>query len=190
MAIQKVIVFNGVKYRLMGTGRYYLSQSTTNKGRIGAKGLHTAIWEFYSGQKVPKGFCVHHKDGDVFNNDFKNLECISRAEHFEKHREELIKRCQSPEHLEHLEKIRELASEWHKSPEGRAKASEVFKRIAESKRETHVCPVCGRTFTRCAIRPWGKYGKMCHKCYDAKSHREKRAQKRLQLKNDAGVLLR
>jgi hypothetical protein len=70
MEIQEVIEFNGIKYRLMGgKRRYYLSQSNTNAGRKRPKGLHVAVYEFYSGEKVQKGFHVHHKDGNCYNND-------------------------------------------------------------------------------------------------------------------------
>lgn len=58
------VVFNGVAYKLMGAKRYYLSQSRTDAGRKGAKGLHVAIWEFYNHKKVPSGYCIHHKDGN------------------------------------------------------------------------------------------------------------------------------
>lgn len=47
------VIFNGVTYKLMGAKRYYLSQSKTNDGRKGAKGLHVAIWESYNHKNVP-----------------------------------------------------------------------------------------------------------------------------------------
>lgn len=78
------VTFNGVTYRLMGSRKYYLSQSTTNEGRKAPKGLHVAIWEFFSGKTVPQGFHIHHKDGNTFNNEFSNLECLSRNEHCKK----------------------------------------------------------------------------------------------------------
>ena len=56
--------FNGVWYcRMGGQRRYYLSQSKKNSGRRGAKGLHVAIWEYHSGQSVPAGHEIHHRNG-------------------------------------------------------------------------------------------------------------------------------
>ena len=81
LGVPKIIEFNGVAYRLMGTGRYYLSQSNSNQGRKHPRGLHVAIWEFYNKKRVPKDYEIHHKDGNTFNNDISNLECISRIEH-------------------------------------------------------------------------------------------------------------
>ena len=69
--------FNGVWYRRMGgQRRYYLSQSRKNSGRRGAKGLHVAIWEHYSGQSVPAGHEIHHRNGDTFDCRPENLECL------------------------------------------------------------------------------------------------------------------
>src|SRR3990167_129843 len=79
MEIQKIIEFNRIKYRLMGKGRYYLSQSTTNQGRKNPKGLHVSVWEFHNKKEVPKGFHVHHKDSNTFNNDISKLECLCKS---------------------------------------------------------------------------------------------------------------
>ena len=42
--------------------------------------LARKIFEDFSGELVPKGSVVVHKDGDKFNNSPLNLECVSRAE--------------------------------------------------------------------------------------------------------------
>ena len=69
----ETVVLNGILYRLMGTKRYYLSQSSSNTGRKGAKGLHVASYECHTDKTVPKGHVVHHKDGNPFNNSIENL---------------------------------------------------------------------------------------------------------------------
>lgn len=151
MGIQKTIVFNGKTYRLMGAGRYYLSQSTSNAGRRGAKGLHVAIWEFYSGKKVPKGFVVHHKDHNVFNNNFDNLECIPRGEHIKMHAEESKNNglYKTEKWKEHLDSIRKQAAEWHKSSAGHLwhvqHGLEAAKKTKKP-RETRKCEYCGEEF--------------------------------------------
>jgi HNH endonuclease len=110
-----IVFFDGVIYRRMGGSRkYYLSQSTTNAGRRGAKGLHVAIWEAFSGQTVPPGHEVNHRNGDTFDFSFENLESLPKAVH-----RALPKRYDAA-HLAHLARIRPSASAWHKSETGRA----------------------------------------------------------------------
>lgn len=42
--------------------------------------LHRLIWERESGS-IPKGYLVHHRNGDGTDNRIENLELISRADH-------------------------------------------------------------------------------------------------------------
>ena len=142
MDIPEVIIFNGIKYQLMGTKRYYLSQSTTNEGRRHAKGLHVAIYEFYSGETVPKGFVVHHRDGNPHNNNFENLECIPRNDHAK-----LYKSKNPEKQQEHLNQIRELSKEWHASPEGLEWHREHGKNCWNNKEYKEFnCIYCGKSF--------------------------------------------
>ena len=147
MEIPKTITFNGVEYRLMGSGKYYLAQSTTNEGRKHSKGLHVAIWEFHNGKEVPKGYEIHHKDGNPLNNDISNLECVSRSEHFKEHLPKLMEYCNSEEAREHLDEIRPLAKGWHSSEAGiewHKKHYEESLGLVQSKE--YVCEQCGRRF--------------------------------------------
>jgi len=41
---------------------------------------HRMIFEGYYGP-IPEGFDVHHIDGDTYNNDIDNLECLSHSDH-------------------------------------------------------------------------------------------------------------
>ena len=143
MEIPKVIIFNGTKYSLMGGKRkYYLSVSNTNVGRKHPKGLHVAIWEFYNKQKVPKGYHIHHKDGNTFNNDISNLQSLSCREHhkFSKKMDEISMH-------KHLAKIRPLAIQWHKSKKGKIwhkqHAVDIQKNLKYKDRN---CVLCGKLF--------------------------------------------
>lgn len=141
MELQKVINFNGIEYRLMGSGKYYLSQSKTNQGRKNPKGLHVAVWELYNKKTVPKGFQIHHKDNDTFNNDISNLECVSIREHAKKHfkNDEKFKKF-------HAAGV-EAAKKWHASEEGRKWHSEHGKEVFKNKKEcVKVCKKCGKEF--------------------------------------------
>ena len=142
----KEVVFNGVKYRLMGKKRYYLASHSTNKDRIGAKGLHTAIWEYFNNREVPKGYCIHHIDGNPFNNDISNLQCMEIGEHCRLHAE---KNNKNEDYVrqrnETLKRASNLAREWHKSDVGRKWHSENARnRVLKDKKI--VCKCCGKEF--------------------------------------------
>lgn len=49
------------------------------------KRLHRVIWEEHFG-KIPKDFIIHHKDGNVKNNNINNLEMLSKFEHNSLHK--------------------------------------------------------------------------------------------------------
>ena len=138
--IPEFIEFNGVTYRLMGGKKYYLSQSSTNAGRKKPKGLHVSVWEFHTGKTVPKGYVIHHKDENTLNNEFSNLECLSRSEHSKHHP------LKNPEkQKEHLERVRPLASKWHSSEDGRAWHSSHSKNMVRTPKE-YKCQFCGTSY--------------------------------------------
>ncbi len=48
---------------------------------------HRYIWRKNNGE-IPKGYMIHHKNGQVHDNRIENLElCKDRIEHGKKHRE-------------------------------------------------------------------------------------------------------
>ena len=52
--------------------------------------LHRVIYENYYNVQLTKNDIIHHKDGNKLNNDISNLERLTRAEHINKHRNELL----------------------------------------------------------------------------------------------------
>lgn len=48
---------------------------------------HRMVWEAVNGP-IPDGYDVHHIDGDTYNNDVDNLECLSHSDHSTITREE------------------------------------------------------------------------------------------------------
>lgn len=42
---------------------------------------HRVVWETVHGKKIPKGYCIHHKDGNGRNNDPSNLELLTVGQH-------------------------------------------------------------------------------------------------------------
>jgi hypothetical protein len=143
----KSIVFNGIEYKLMGAGKYYLSQSRSNEGRRNAKGLHVAIWEHHNGKPVPKGYHVHHEDEDTFNNDISNLELVKKGAHLGVHSKKWHA-DNKEKSKEMMSNIRERAAEWHKSDAGKKWHSEQSKNSWATTRKIHkgVCGFCGVEF--------------------------------------------
>ena len=48
--------------------------------------VHRLQWKKYHGE-IPKGFIIHHKDGNKVNWDINNLELLSRSDHVNEHRD-------------------------------------------------------------------------------------------------------
>jgi len=113
----KEVFFNGNRYQLTG-GKYYIESHTRNRDRKGVKGLHVAIWEYYHNEKVPKDCCIHHIDGNPFNNSLENLKMVKRKEHSSKHSKERMMSDGGKQVKESLEMARKAAANWHKSKEG------------------------------------------------------------------------
>ena len=73
--------FNGRLYYLRESQGYYYSP---RKDRSGLDMLHRMVFIHYNGE-IPRGYCIHHKDGNKGNNDISNLECVKRSEHSHYH---------------------------------------------------------------------------------------------------------
>jgi hypothetical protein len=99
--------FEGKKYFLYRNERYFSK---------GGKRLHVEVWKFYNGE-VPKNYHVHHKDGNTWNNEISNLDCIEAFKHLSEHAKQNV--INNPEWFkEFLKRGIAAAPKWHKSPEG------------------------------------------------------------------------
>ena len=138
------VSFLGKQYRLYG--RYYRAQ----KGEP-SQYLHRAIWESNYGP-IPKGFHVHHKDGNPLNNAIENLEAIDGREHNREHGL-TAPHLRSHERRELLNRIRPQSHAWLKDPNSRKHLSEKIKEVWRNKpvREC-TCGLCGEKFMSTATR--------------------------------------
>lgn len=62
---------------------YY--QITSGKEGNHGKLLHRLVWEDFYGRPVPKGYNIHHIDGNPLNNEIWNLQCCERGKHMSFH---------------------------------------------------------------------------------------------------------
>lgn len=49
--------------------------------------VHRKVWFEHNGE-IPKGFVIHHKNGNKLDNRIENLEMCSRSEHMKEHYKE------------------------------------------------------------------------------------------------------
>ena len=126
--------FNGEIYKLWGDEVYFGNY----RGR-----LHRVVWEYYFG-KIPKGFAVHHIDGDRQNNHITNLQILTLSEHGTLHSSEPDRITTSKRTI--LEAIK-CAPKWHRSEEGKEWHREHAARTGFGKFSIKcVCEECGKEY--------------------------------------------
>ena len=170
MGKNKVIEFNGKKYYLKGKERYYTSCYDVKHKKSGTR-LHRDVWEFYSGQKIPKGYEIHHIDGNSLNNSFENLECLSIAEHRAKHKEASQEIWKRPEMREANKRGREKCKIWHGSDKGKEWHSQHQKETVAKNVIKKICTDCGAEFSTWKDK---REQSLCKKCRDKYLKRELR----------------
>ena len=114
-------IFNEKEFRLYPNNQYFTDGTTR---------MHIYVWRFHNGT-IPKGYHIHHKDEDKWNNQIENLELVERHKHLSLHAKKRIK--ENPEQFKKFyEAGIEAAKFWHDTEYGK----ETHKRISkESKRE-------------------------------------------------------
>ena len=113
------------------------------------KHMHQYVWEKENGP-TPKGWEIHHIDGDTDNNDISNLQAMPMLEHKAIHTEQLRN---DPARLEKMRinfelNARPKANEWHGSKEGREWHKQHYEEYKEllHQKKTFVCEQCGSEF--------------------------------------------
>lgn len=156
--------FNGIRFSI-GPGRKYFSNSS-----VSPRFMHRYVWTFYNGE-IPIGYDIHHKDGDRYNNDISNLECIESVQHKKFHGQNLTAEEREWKRNNMNTVARPKAVEWHKSAEGLEwHKKQVLSRKDNRTERINVCQQCGKEFTNFANK--GK--KFCSGACQQKHLREKR----------------
>lgn len=147
---KEVIVFNGIKFRRYPKSKnqhdrtYYTPNGSWRKKGIGS--LHQEIWKAKYGA-IPEGHQIHHKDHNPLNNSIENLVCLSNAEHGEHHYNSLPPDKKAKRRWAMAHKVREAASQWHKSDEGR-EWHKILGRLAwkDKPYKSRICQQCGKEY--------------------------------------------
>ena len=152
--------FNGKDFKLYKNEKYF-SRGTTR--------LHTEVWKHYKGD-IPKGYHIHHVDGNTQNNDISNLNMVLESLHQRFTGKKRIK--DNPEWFKEFHsKGIEAAKEWHKSEVGLQWHSEQGKKTWHNREyKKHNCEVCNKEYE---TRHSG-VSKYCHNNCKAKALRARR----------------
>ena len=153
--------FNGKTYKLWPNKRYFTRRQSIT--------MHTEVWETFNGKK-PKGFHIHHKDNNPWNNKIENLELVEAKRHLSEHIKKRINEDKEWFSEFHKKGI-EAAKQWHSSPEGKEWHSELGK-LSWKGREYKIliCQQCGKEYE---TRHNG-ISKFCHNNCKAKALRASR----------------
>jgi len=132
--------FNGIRFTI-GPERKYFSNSA-----VKPKSMHCYVWSYYNGE-IPKGYDIHHIDGNRYNNDISNLQCIEKHEHRRLHGRNLTDEQRQKRRDNFYIKAKPKAVEWHKSEAGKRWHKEQVRYRKDNRREIdNVCQQCGKEF--------------------------------------------
>ena len=114
------------------------------------KRLHRSVWEYHNGT-IPKGYHVHHKDGNRANNDISNLALMHGSDHLSEHMSKEERKALSRERVSIA--IAE-APKWHRSKEGKEWHSKHGKDTWKKRTtQTYTCTYCGKDYQTKHIYP-------------------------------------
>ncbi len=156
--------FNGKLYRVWPSQNYYTR---------GSGYLHIDVWEAVFGKR-PKGVHIHHRDGNITNNELNNLECMPDREHLRLTYRQQLAKGKKPSSFG--DSARQKAAEWHKSPAGllwHKRNAERSKSWLKWKREPRQCPQCGKEFLA-LVRRNGNAHKFCSTLCKTRSYYQRR----------------
>ena len=122
--------FNGESFYLCGS--YF-----QHKG----KRLHRTVWEYHHGE-IPKGYHIHHKDGNSCNNDINNLTLMQGSIHLSEHMQPEDRKASA---RANIKRAVEAAPAWHHSEEGKRWHSEHSKESWDHREYLkYTCSYCGK----------------------------------------------
>lgn len=160
--------YNGYSFRKDKKTGYYLSSKKIGNSR---KRLHRYIWETENDLQIPKGYDIHHKDGNKANNDILNLMLVKSNEHQKIHNRDLTEEQKAKRAENIVKNGLPKAIEWHKSQQGRDWHKKHYDKMKEKLhiKKEFVCDNCGKTFTATATGANRFCSNNCKSAYRRKS---------------------
>lgn len=70
------------KNQFVSGGYMWIYKPDYHRSHKGYTQEHLFIWEQKNKKQLPRGFVIHHKDGNKLNNNLDNLILLSRREHY------------------------------------------------------------------------------------------------------------
>lgn len=140
---KEIIELDGFKFYKYEENGYF--NGYVNGKRIR---LHRYVWEKHNGE-IPKGYHIHHKDHNKFNNDISNLELISASEHEKSHYVQKTDEEKAIITNNLMNIAHPKACEWHGSKEGVEWHKSHGKSVACKLKDVKLkktCIQCGITF--------------------------------------------
>lgn len=169
------LFLNGIEFRRypdakQWSDRVYYKPSGTYAAR-GIRAYHHELWKSLHGE-IPTGFHVHHRDNNPLNNDPSNLELVEGHAHQSKHGEKTKSSEFKSARSKHLNAIRPLTVEWHRSPEGHAwHKQHGIEGMKNRKPSPYTCEHCGKPFESLASHGKVKFcSNNCKSAARRKSH--------------------
>ena len=151
-------VFNGIEFYRTSSNDYFRH---FENGKVIL--MHRYVWEFYN-CKIPKGYHIHHIDGNKANNDISNLQLMKGVDHWKLHGRLLTDAEREWRRNNIKEKAIPKAIEWHKSDKGKEWHKQQYQNTKDAlhRTQTYVCLNCGKEFT-------GEHGSKycCNACKSA-----------------------
>lgn len=134
-------------------GWYFTVNLEDENGKMTTKRVHVMVAEHFIGE-IPKGYHVHHKDGNRQNNVVTNLEIIHPAKHYKETLKTNPKIVSGMNHYNQYERPREILMF---DKDGNYLASFPNSKIAEE-----ITGVCHRNILQVASKDEYKPGKIRH----------------------------
>lgn len=132
-------LFDGHKFRRDKKTGYYLCSTLHVR-------LHRYVWEYFNGA-IPKGYHIHHIDGNKANNDISNLAMMNEREHEQLHGAIMSEEQRQWRRDNLARAARPKASEWHGSAAGHEWHKAQYARSLGTVKERHfACEMCGKPF--------------------------------------------
>lgn len=143
---KQTALIDGNSFRRDKKTGYFLSSRPIKYGK--RIRLHVYVWCKYNGD-VPKGYSIHHKDEDKYNNDISNLQLMSNSEHTALHAQESVLKNYDKIVKNLKENAIPKSKEWHKSKEGHEWHKKHYEDMKDKMYvlKEFTCLECGKKFS-------------------------------------------